>query len=68
VVEHINDEYISLPCFDNLIKGTWKPVLMTPLSLVGDYWHGTSLLSFGSDFQDFTLVITSRLPCRFVSE
>ena len=38
--------------FDNLISGTWSAVLLTPLSVAGDYIHGSLPLKYGQTYLD----------------
>lgn len=38
--------------FDNLISGTWSAVLLTPLSVSGDYINGSLPLKYGHTYLD----------------
>jgi hypothetical protein len=38
--------------FDNLITGTWSAVLLTPLSVTGDYINGSLSLKYGQTYLD----------------
>ncbi|OEU66772.1 MAG: hypothetical protein BBJ57_13695 [Desulfobacterales bacterium PC51MH44] len=38
--------------FDNLIAGTWSGVLLTPLSVAGDYINGTLSINYGQTYLD----------------
>ncbi len=38
--------------FDNLITGTWSGALLTPLSVAGDYIHGTLPIKYGQTYLD----------------
>lgn len=38
--------------FDNLITGTWSAVLLTPLSVAGDYINGSLSLKYGQTYLD----------------
>lgn len=37
---------------DNMLGGTWSAVLLTPLSIAGDYIHGTLSLHYGQTYVD----------------
>jgi polysaccharide export outer membrane protein len=39
--------------FDNLITGTWSAVLLTPLSVAGDYVNGSLPFKYGKTYLDF---------------
>ena len=49
---------------DNLIKGTWSAVLLTPLSVAGDYVNGVLPINYGSDYLDLLL----SLPPGFIAD
>ena len=38
--------------FDNMISGTWSGVLLTPLSVAGDYINGSLPLKYGQTYLD----------------
>lgn len=44
---------------DNLITGTWSAVLLTPLSVAGDYINGSLSLKYGQTYLD---LIASMVP------
>ena len=47
-----------------LFYGTWTGVMMTPLSVAGDYVNGSLPLKYGSDYVDYIL----SLPPGFVAD
>jgi len=50
--------------FDKILKGTWSAVLLTPLSVAGDYVNGVLPINYGSDYLDLLL----SLPPGFVAD
>jgi hypothetical protein len=49
---------------DTFIAGTWTAVLLSPLSIAGDYYYGLSDLKYGSTYIDYVLSI----PPGFVAD
>ena len=47
----------------NWLHGTWSAVLLTPLSVAGDYRLGEKELLYGRDYVDLIFVSTARI-CR----
>jgi len=50
--------------FDDLVHGTWSAVLLTPLSVAGDYLGGGLRLKWGEDYLNYLL----SLPPGFVAD
>jgi hypothetical protein len=50
--------------FDNLVHGTWSAVLLTPLSIAGDYLAGSLGLKLGRDYLNYVL----SLPPGFLAD
>ena len=50
--------------FDNLLSGTWSGVLLTPLSVAGDYINGSLPLKYGQTYLD----LFASLPPGFFAD
>jgi hypothetical protein len=59
-------EYNNMGVFDlsNFLNGTWSAVLMTPLSVAGNYINNSSTCKFGKDYFDLLLSI----PPGFIAD
>lgn len=55
-----NDNFL----LSNILHGTWSAVLLTPLSISGDYFHGLHMYKYGRDYFDIFL----SLPPGFIAD
>jgi hypothetical protein len=58
LVELIHDlKMLGVLSIDTLITGTWSAALLTPLSVAGDYLHGSLPLKFGQTYIDLAFSV-----------
>lgn len=50
----------------NAIHGTWSSALVTPLSVAGDYFHGTLPLRYGRSYADLALSVVPGFVANWI--